>query len=1484
MKKRLIIVLAIVMVLSCVFAACTDTTYSVTFDAQNGTEPTVVKFDSNFALPADPTNGDKVFGGWYLDKDCTDGNEWTIPNILLKNVTVYAKWTDATTPTPVTISLNKTQLTLTVGGSEGIVATVSDGSSVTWTSSDSNIATVDADGKVTAVAEGTATITATVGTATATCQVTVEESQHLVPPSPLTVTFDAQNGTVPTVVDFVEGFALPATPTNGDKVFGGWYTDAACTEGNEWTIPTELAHNVTVYAKWTDANPTPDTTLATILAKYADVDDWNFRTTYVLECDGNYSYNDVLSFIGENFAWQYEYEDETFVDYVWFDEAKDQYVYYYDNGDGTYSAYYEVDDEDDFYECYLYAPFLDLSELTADLFTKNNDCYAANDPAAVGNAILGNWGDDCTFTELKLYVANGYISKIVATQEDTSEYYAGTYTFTLEFSKYGEISITLPEVDDSGDGGDVGDDDDPAIADKDSFLASVVGTPVVGTEYKLALWQGGVSKVLYATGEMDDTFLATTSNASSAAVAKLETATGGYYLKVGSSYVTLSGYKKGDYLKASVSYTTSPTTVFTIGSHGELIATVVVGDESDDFVLGTHHEYETISASSTYYVTGDKASDIDVSQFLARLVSVDDSGSDTPDPTPTPAPDNDAELVEIFEKYENIDDWNFRLKFVLVDSEDFYYNNDVLKLIGETLSWEYEYDGKTYVDYVLYDETTQKFVYYYDNGDGTYDAYYQDDEEGWFEDLYASTPYFDLSSLKNYAFTKDGDCYVAASPKTAGNEILGDWGDDCTFTELKLYVADGYITKITATQEDTSEDYAGTYTFTLEFSQYGEITLTAPDLGGGDSGDDDGGSGSEDPDVPVVESKTIVIDIGSFTLSDSTYGFYNWTEDGISGFAYLYAGNTTSIQMNKKKDSYYLASTTATSSAITSITVKLASVQGGTTSYDFEILTSSSAFTTGDGAPTTGNSQGTKTATLDGTTWTISGTDTYFCIVCKGKAAVYIESITVVYGGSGSGSSSGSGSGSGSGDSGSGSGGGSSSTGNVMPEQTYDEETFDNGNLQEKLLEYEKNNGYDAGIGLPSTGTYNALVVPIQFGSNTISSTALNNLNIAFNGTAEQTGWESVNTYYTKSSFGKLNLSFDIWNYNIGEGQGNFTAKYEAKHYEDSTDSNGYSNGSELLLVEVLTWLEDKIDLTKYDTNGDGCIDAVYLIYDYDVDYEGNSDVWWAYVTWYGGDETYDGLYAYYYLFAGFDFMDEDTDIYEGLKINAVTYVHETGHLLGLDDYYDYSSTRTDGYSSVGSNEGLGGADIMDYTLGDHNKYSKIMLGWMEPTIITESNTYTIDLTDESTANDCFLIFLDGNNSYFCEYLLIDLYTATGLNEMHSSYLYGGAKYGARIYHVSSAIDNPYNENEYGSFTNNNNSVSDIALIKLVEADGGNSKSTDNSGAWASASDLWQTGSSLHEQFKNYTRNDGKLLNFDVVFDSVTATSVTFTVTFTTAA
>ena len=78
------------------------------------------------------------------------------------------------------ITLNKTSTSISVGNSETLTATVAPENAankrVTWTSSNENVATVDANGTVTAVKAGTATITATAADGSgksATCTVTV---------------------------------------------------------------------------------------------------------------------------------------------------------------------------------------------------------------------------------------------------------------------------------------------------------------------------------------------------------------------------------------------------------------------------------------------------------------------------------------------------------------------------------------------------------------------------------------------------------------------------------------------------------------------------------------------------------------------------------------------------------------------------------------------------------------------------------------------------------------------------------------------------------------------------------------------------------------------------------------------------------------------------------------------------------------------------------------------------------------------------------------------------------------------------------------------------------------------------------------------------------------------------------------------------------------------------------------------------------------
>ena len=150
--------------------------YSVTFDSNGGSSvgTLVVKEDGTIAKPEDPTKEGYVFIGWYLDGELYDFDTPVTGDIKLE-----AKWE---LPADVTgVKLDKTKLTLKVGESAKLVATVSPANakdkSLTWKSSDTKVVTVDENGNVKAVGAGTATITVTTkeGNFKAQVSVTVEE-------------------------------------------------------------------------------------------------------------------------------------------------------------------------------------------------------------------------------------------------------------------------------------------------------------------------------------------------------------------------------------------------------------------------------------------------------------------------------------------------------------------------------------------------------------------------------------------------------------------------------------------------------------------------------------------------------------------------------------------------------------------------------------------------------------------------------------------------------------------------------------------------------------------------------------------------------------------------------------------------------------------------------------------------------------------------------------------------------------------------------------------------------------------------------------------------------------------------------------------------------------------------------------------------------------------------------------------------------------
>lgn len=154
------------------------------------------------------------------------------------------------------VSLNKDSLTLDVGGSETLTATITPDNAtdqnVTWSSNNQNVATVE-NGKVTAVGAGSTTIKATVDGKSAECSVTVNAVQTY------TVTLETNGGTINsgevTSYTYGVGATLPTDVTRSGYKFAGWYDNAELNGSPVTAISTTDTGDKTYYAKWlsTDA-------------------------------------------------------------------------------------------------------------------------------------------------------------------------------------------------------------------------------------------------------------------------------------------------------------------------------------------------------------------------------------------------------------------------------------------------------------------------------------------------------------------------------------------------------------------------------------------------------------------------------------------------------------------------------------------------------------------------------------------------------------------------------------------------------------------------------------------------------------------------------------------------------------------------------------------------------------------------------------------------------------------------------------------------------------------------------------------------------------------------------------------------------------------------------------------------------------------------------------------------------------------------------
>ena len=347
----------------------------------------------------------------------------------------------------------------------------------------------------------------------------------------------------------------------------------------------------------------------------------------------------------------------------------------------------------------------------------------------------------------------------------------------------------------------------------------------------------------------------------------------------------------------------------------------------------------------------------------------------------------------------------------------------------------------------------------------------------------------------------------------------------------------------------------------------------------------------------------------------------------------------------------------------------------------------------------------------------------------------------------------------------------------------------------------------------PSVGRAHILVVPIWFqDSNTYIATAnkelvRSDIATAYFGTNQETGWRSVKTYYEEESHGALTLT------------GTVSEWYTESRYSSSFKDENSGVYAVMSLVDTVTnWYFDKHQddaKSNYDRNGDGYMDGVMLIYgraDYSAKRESTNNFWaYCYKT-FSDPGTLEDPNPNSFFWASYDFMYGSTKAAErtgvssrpyhsgdtsSAKVDAHTFIHEMGHMYGLDDYYDYS----------GQYNPAAGFSMQDNNVGGHDPFSSFALGWGKAFI--PNKTVTIELKPFVSSGEMIILTPKWNdlNSPFDEYLIVEYFTPTGLNQLDCNRLYanhgpkGPKTSGIRVWHIDARL--LYYDDEYGRDVSN---------------------------------------------------------------------------------
>lgn len=237
----------------------------------------------------------------------------------------------------------------------------------------------------------------------------------------------------------------------------------------------------------------------------------------------------------------------------------------------------------------------------------------------------------------------------------------------------------------------------------------------------------------------------------------------------------------------------------------------------------------------------------------------------------------------------------------------------------------------------------------------------------------------------------------------------------------------------------------------------------------------------------------------------------------------------------------------------------------------------------------------------------------------------------------------------------------------------------------------------------------------------------------------------SVRDFYRWSSYGKLDLTCDVI--------GIYTSKENKAYYGGNSTFSGNDERPYALFLEALEYAASQKNLSDYDSDGDGYIDNIHIIYAGHGEEAGaSSDCIWAH------EMTFRELKVQNTKINKYSCSPE----LRGNKGNGITRIgpicHEIGHALGAMDYYDTNYSEKGGYSGTGkwdimasgswNNEGASPSDFNPY-VKTHD------FGWNEAILLdsTKEGSYVCSNTDIYKAetgkqNDYYLLTYRTNEGF----------------------------------------------------------------------------------------------------------------------------------------